>query len=68
MTNTKPWYASKGVWGGLIATGATLLNAFGIEVTPEDQNTLISGVTQMVAVGGAVVAVFGRIVANSRIG
>ena len=64
MPETKPWYASRGVWGGLVAAGAGIAGVLGYTITPSDQAAVLELV---VAVGGAVggmVAMLGRVQAK----
>lgn len=65
---TKKWYASKGVWGGIVAVVAAIAAGFGYQLGPEAQGDLV---TALAAIGGAVggvVAVAGRVVASKKIG
>ncbi len=74
MSETKPWFRSFGVWGGVIGTlggiatvGAVGLNAvFGEGTATEAEiNAIYTGIAA--AVGG-VAAIYGRIVARKAIG
>jgi len=44
----KPWYASKTVWVNLIALMAVLASFKGIEITPEEQAQILTGVLAIV--------------------
>jgi len=68
MTGTKSRYLSKGFWGGVIALTATVAGvAFGIDVSQEDQSALLDLSLQIIAAGGSVLAIVGRLVAKSRL-
>lgn len=63
----KNWYESRAVWGGLIAMAAGIAGAFGYSFGVETQSLIVDSV---IAVGGAVgglVAVYGRVKADSKI-
>lgn len=65
----KPWYLSKGVWGGVVALGSTLAGfVFGIEISAEDQGDLVETALQVAAAAGSIMAIIGRVIATSRIG
>lgn len=63
----KPWWASKGVWGGLIAVGAGIAGAFGYVVSPEDQAMVVDAIVALVGIGGGALAVYGRIRASKQV-
>ena len=63
----KPWWASKGVWGGIIAAVAGVAGLFGVQVLPEDQAVLADVVTAVVGSLGGALAVWGRIRASQRL-
>ena len=72
MNDTKPWYASKGIWGSIIAIISLALGLFGGHaMTPEAQVTLTD---QIVAVAsgigtliGSILAIIGRLTAKTAI-
>ena len=68
MDNSKPWYASTTIWGGVIALAASVASMFGHSVSAADQATLMSGVVQVAGGIGGVVAIIGRLVAKKTIG
>ena len=68
MNDTKPWYASKGVWGGIIAAVAGLAGMFGYAISDADVSSLTEVATGLVAAIGGAVSVIGRIVATKRVG
>ncbi len=63
----KKWYYSKTIWGSLIAVGAALLGAFGHPIDQDTQLALTDAVLQIVAVGGSLFAIFGRLDASAMI-
>ncbi|MEM8749423.1 MAG: hypothetical protein AAGF28_03935 [Pseudomonadota bacterium] len=67
MPNYKPWYFSKSIWGSLIAVAAGLTAAFGVEIDDESQSLLLEAIMQLIAVGGSLFAIFGRLTAQSQI-
>ncbi len=68
MNDSKPWYASKGIWGGVIAVLAAVLGAFGYTVGPEDMQQLsVIGASIGGSIGG-VIGVIGRVKATKTVG
>ena len=67
MTSVKPWYASRTVWGSLIAVAAALLSAVGINMDEPLQKAAVDVILQIVAVSGSLFAVHGRFKATSLI-
>lgn len=71
MDETKPAYASTGVWGAAIALIGALtplaLTAVGIRNAADQQATVSAGM-QLIAGLGAAIALYGRLNATKRIG
>ncbi len=67
MTEMKPWYTSKTIWGSLIAVSATAGSALGYDVDSQSQNQLADVALQIATVAGSLFAVFGRLSATSAI-
>lgn len=63
----KPWYRSRGVWGGVIAAAAGVVEPLGLTVSADDQARLAEAMAQLFTVGGALLAIYGRVVATGRI-
>jgi len=72
MTNTKPWYTSKAVWGGIVAAAAGVASLAGHELSPETQAFLadqaVAIATSVATIVGGVLAIYGRIKAETKIG
>lgn len=64
----KPWWASKSVWGGLIAVLASVLAAFGYDIGAQDQQAIVVSAVSIAGAVGGVIAVVGRVKASHRIG
>ncbi|MBA4783829.1 MAG: hypothetical protein H2045_11515 [Rhizobiales bacterium] len=67
MTETKPWYLSRAVWGALIAIAASIAATFGILLGEQDQASLTEAILQISGAIGALVALYGRLVASRRL-
>jgi len=71
MNDTTPWYASKGVWGSLVAIVATLLAVAThnkVQILPADQDQLVSLIATAAGAVGGIVALYGRLTATKQIG
>lgn len=67
--NAKPWIYSRTIWGVIVMAAAGAANQLGLaEVTPEAQAQIVEWVINVVGVGAAGVAIWGRVSANQRIG
>lgn len=64
---TKKWYASKTVWGGLIAVASATAGLFGVYIDEQTQ----AQITDLALVGagavGGLIAIWGRIKADKEI-
>ncbi len=67
MMDTKPWYESRTVWGSIVAVGASLAGVFGLAVEPQEQLLIVDTALQAISAAGAILALYGRFVATSRI-
>lgn len=67
MDETKSWYMSKTVWGGLIAVAAGAAGAFGYTVAPDDQAQIVEAIVAIATVCGGLLAVFGRVKASKAV-
>lgn len=68
MNETKPWYLSKTIWGALVSVAATLGGMFGVPVDVGGQAALTDSILQTVSAVAGIVAILGRVSADSRIG
>ncbi|ERS12540.1 hypothetical protein Q673_02700 [Marinobacter sp. EN3] len=64
----KPWWASKTVWGGLVAVIASILAAFGYDIGAADQEAIVGSIVSVVGAVGGLIAVYGRVKASRKIG
>lgn len=65
----KPWYQSKGVIGGIVAALSPIVAVlFGVDFGAEEQAALTDLIIQGIGVGGGLVAIYGRVKAEHRIG
>ena len=74
MDQTKAWYASTTIWGGVVAAVAGMAGIFGYSITPADQAALSDSIGQVVALvtsvsalGGGLLAIWGRVRASKTI-
>jgi len=67
MTDSKAWYASKTVWGGIIAVMSAIAGAFGYMVTPDLQTEAATNLSAIGAGLGGALAVYGRVKATKSV-
>lgn len=67
MTDSKPWYLSKTIWGSLIAMLAGIGSAFGLDLDVPSQANLVDAILKLVSVAGSLLAVYGRFAATRPI-
>ena len=65
--NSKTWLQSKTIWGALIAIAASVASLAGVEIEAGEQAEILDGIISLVAAGGGILAVIGRIAARSRL-
>ncbi len=68
MDGTKKWYQSRGVIGSMISIIALAASFVGYKITPAEQVAAVELTLQAIALGGALLAWYGRIKATKRIG
>ena len=67
MSGNKPWYASRTVWGALVAIACALTGLWGFEVSPQDQERAVEMIVQGAGAIGGLVALVGRFAARRAI-
>ena len=67
MVEEKNWYASRTIWGGIIAALASVFGGFGLSIDTGSQAELTDAAIQLVGAIGAVVAIYGRLNATDVI-
>jgi len=67
MTESKKWWESKTVWGGIIAVLSAIAGAFGYTVSPDMQAELATNITAIGGAVGGVLAVYGRVKATKSV-
>ena len=68
MTDIKPWWQSKTLWGAFVTIGSAALGLAGLDFGDADREALVELLTSLGAAIGGVIAIIGRIAAKSRIG
>lgn len=68
MDDTKAWYLSRTVWGGLVAVAASLLQAAGVTIDGTVQGSIADDLVALAGAIGGLVAIYGRIAAERRLG
>lgn len=64
----KSLFASKTIWGALLAIAAPVVGMAGYTMTAADQAEIVTLVTSAMSLVGGAVALWGRITATKRIG
>lgn len=67
MNNSKSWYASSGMWGGIVATLGGIAGVAGYTLSPELITDLTAVCVSVASALGGVVAIVGRLRAVKRI-
>lgn len=68
MDETKPWYASRAVWGSVVAIASSALLVMGHTITPDIQSALVDALALLGSSVGSLVALWGRVSATKKIG
>ena len=68
MTETKPWYLSRTIWASLITIVTAAGGILGVPVAGIDNSALTDTLLQAITAISGLVAIFGRVGADSRIG
>lgn len=64
---SKPWWQSKSVIGGLVALAAGIAGIFGVVMSPDDQAITTEAILGIAGAIGGLLAVYGRIKASKSI-
>lgn len=65
----KNWYTSKAIWGALVAGAAALINAHtNINLSAGEVESITQLVVDLVGLVGSGLAIYGRVVAEKKIG
>lgn len=64
---TKPWYASRTIWAGLVGLVAGAGGFFGLSITEAEQQELIATITTAAGGVAGLIAIVGRLLAETRI-
>ena len=71
QNETKKWWESRGIWGGILVVLGLLLQFFGLQLSAEEQNQISGLIIEIIAVVselvGAILAIVGRFKAKTRI-
>ena len=67
LAAVKPWYASRTVWGGIVAAVCGLLPLLGLDVDAGTQGAIADVAVQSVGVAGAVAAIVFRVKADKKL-
>lgn len=68
MIDTKPWYYSRTIWASLVAIVLSVAGVLGVSTATIDGGELTDALLQLSTALAALVAIFGRLGASSRIG
>ncbi|WEX07725.1 hypothetical protein [Chelativorans sp. AA-79] len=68
MTETKPWYLSRTIWASAVTVATAVGGLFGLPVAEIDGQTLTETLLQAITAISGLVAIFGRLSAETRIG
>ena len=68
MTDIKPWWQSKTLWGAIVTVASVALGLAGLELGEADAEALTGLLTSLGAALGGIIAIVGRLKAKSRIG
>jgi len=68
MTDIKPWWQSRTLWGAIVTIVSAGLGLAGLDLGDADREALTGLLTSLGAAAGGVIAIVGRITAKDRIG
>lgn len=64
---TKKWYQSKAVWGGIVAILSGLAGLVGVNVDEQTQEDITNIIIEASSIIGGVLAIYGRMQADKRV-
>jgi len=64
---SKTWLQSKTIWGALIAIAASVAGLAGVGIEAGEEAEIVEGIISLVAAGGGILAIIGRIAVRSRL-
>lgn len=67
MDGSKPWYASKTIWGAIVLGVSTIAGLAGHAIAPDDQANLITAVTAIGDGVGVILTIVGRFRASKAV-
>jgi len=68
MNDMKTWYRSKTIWGALIAILASFAQFLGLEIGDAQQGEIVDAMMTLAGAVGGLVALYGRLAAQTTIG
>lgn len=68
FTESKPWYQSKTIWGGVVAVSAAIGGVFGLPLDPATQQGLVEVLCVLGGGFGGLLAIIGRVKAQHKVG
>ncbi len=68
MTDSKPWYLSRTIWASLVTIIMAAAGIVGLPIAGIDNTALTETLLQAITAVSGLVAIFGRLGAQSRIG
>lgn len=68
MSTSKPWYLSRTVWASLVGIALSAAGFLGVTVDAFDSAGLTDALLQAATAIAGLVALFGRLAANQKIG
>lgn len=67
MIEEKAWWKSKTIWGAFVAVAAQLLALTGVTIDTGTQVSITEAIIQAVGAGGALIAIYGRLMASAEL-
>ncbi|PYE88397.1 hypothetical protein [Phyllobacterium leguminum] len=67
MNAIKPWYLSKTIWASAVTLGVSVAGMLGFSADAFDEQSLVETIMQLVTALSGLIAIFGRLNAETRI-